>query len=68
MPVIHRNRDADLVAVGGTSQTARDVAADLKVLSDLKKAADNVDAVDVETATNILKVLSRLYGLNSSGT
>ena len=41
---------------GATALTGRDVTTDLKVLTDLKKGAQNADAVALETA-NVLKAL-----------
>ena len=57
----------DITHVGGTAQTGRDLSPDLQVLTDLKKGAQNADAVVLETA-NVLKVLAQLQALNSTGT
>lgn len=50
---------------GSTPLTNRDISADLQVLTDLKKGADNSDGQAVETA-NILKVIARNYQWDGS--
>lgn len=52
---------------GATALTNRDVSGDLQVLTDLKKGAQDADAVAAET-TNVLKVLAFLQAINSVGT
>jgi len=56
----------NLTQVGGTAQTGRDITPDLKVLTDLKKGAENADGVAPETG-DVLKAISRLYAYDPTG-